>query len=221
MVWLPDSGPGGGGGGGGDHSKERPRAVRMAGASLRTIPAARSRKLEPVAKPVEPSPIAQLTIPVEPLGEAVAKLVPGSMDAPPSLTTARGSGSDDGAGDGRRGGDGPGDGTGHGPGFRGNQNGGPYLPGNKVSMPRLVREVKPLYTADAMRARIQGAVWLECVVQADGTVGRVRVVRSLDPMFGLDREAIDAARRWRFLPATRLGEPVDVLVTIELQFTLR
>jgi TonB family protein len=55
----------------------------------------------------------------------------------------------------------------------------------------------------------------------DGTVGRVAVVRSLDSTFGLDQEAIKAAKQWRFRPGTRLGEPVSVLITIELAFTLR
>jgi outer membrane biosynthesis protein TonB len=46
-------------------------------------------------------------------------------------------------------------------------------------------------------------------------------VRSLDSVFGLDLEAIKAARQWRFRPGTRLGEPVSVPVTIELDFVLR
>ena len=58
-------------------------------------------------------------------------------------------------------------------------------------------------------------------MRPDGSVGDVQVVRSLDPTFGLDQEAIKAARQWRFAPGTRLGEPVPVLVTIELTFTLR
>jgi protein TonB len=72
-----------------------------------------------------------------------------------------------------------------------------------------------------MRAKVQGTVWLECVVMPDGTVGRVQVVRSLDSTFGLDQEAIKAAKQWRFRPGMRLGEPVAVLITIELAFTLR
>jgi TonB family protein len=52
-------------------------------------------------------------------------------------------------------------------------------------------------------------------------VGDVKVVRSLDPTFGLDVEAIKAARQWRFRPGTRLGESVSVLITIQLDFTLR
>jgi protein TonB len=72
-----------------------------------------------------------------------------------------------------------------------------------------------------MRAKVQGTVLLDCVVMPDGSVGRVSVVRSLDSTFGLDQEAIKAAKQWRFRPGTRLGEPVAVLVTIELAFTLR
>jgi TonB family protein len=72
-----------------------------------------------------------------------------------------------------------------------------------------------------MRARIQGSVWLECVVQPNGVCTQIQIVRSLDPTFGLDREAVAAAGQWRFAPGTRLGEPVPVLITIELTFTLR
>ena len=64
-------------------------------------------------------------------------------------------------------------------------------------------------------------VLLECVVRPDGSVGNVQVVRSLDSTFGLDQEAVNAARQWHFAPGTRMGEPVAVLVTIELTFTLR
>jgi TonB family protein len=97
---------------------------------------------------------------------------------------------------------------------------GTYVPGKSVTYPRIIREVKPQYTADAMRAQIQGAVFLECIVLPDGTVGDVRVVKSLDSTFGLDQEAIRAAKQWRFQPGTRDGVAVSVVVTIELTFTL-
>jgi len=90
-----------------------------------------------------------------------------------------------------------------------------------VSTPRILREVKPQYTSEAMRAKIQGEVWVEAVVLPDGSVGRAEIVRSLDPVFGLDQEAIKAARQWRFVPGTRMGQPVSVLVTIQMTFTLR
>jgi protein TonB len=81
--------------------------------------------------------------------------------------------------------------------------------------------VKPQYTADAMRAKIQGTVWLEAVVMPDGSVGNVQITRSLDPTFGLDQEAIRTVKKWRFIPGTRQGQPVPVLVEIEMTFTLR
>jgi hypothetical protein len=49
----------------------------------------------------------------------------------------------------------------------------------------------------------------------------VKVMRSLDPVFGLDQEAMKAARQFRFVPGTRFGEPVAVLVSFEIEFTLR
>jgi protein TonB len=64
-------------------------------------------------------------------------------------------------------------------------------------------------------------VTLEAVVLPDGSVGPVRIIRSLDPTFGLDQEAIKTAKKWRFNPGTRLGQAVPVLVVIEMDFTLR
>ena len=52
-------------------------------------------------------------------------------------------------------------------------------------------------------------------------VGDVNITKSLDSTFGLDQEAIKAAKQWRFVPGRRFGQPVAVLVTIELTFTLR
>ena len=96
-----------------------------------------------------------------------------------------------------------------------------YRPGNGVTLPAVVKEVKPAYTPAAMQKKIQGSVWLETVVTEKGDVGEVQVTRSLDAEYGLDQAAIDAARQWRFKPGTRQGKPVAVRVTIELTFTLR
>jgi len=93
-------------------------------------------------------------------------------------------------------------------------------PGDDLTLPRITREVQPNYTSDAIRAKIQGIVVLECVVTADGTVSRAVVVRSLDSRFGLDDEAVTAARQWRFSPGTFKGQPVPVLISIEMTFTL-
>jgi len=88
-----------------------------------------------------------------------------------------------------------------------------------VKAPAIIREVKPKYTADAMRRRVEGSVEVDAVVLADGTVGDVTVKRSLDP--DLDEEAIKATKQWRFRPGTKNGEPVAVQVVIELTFRLK
>lgn len=96
-----------------------------------------------------------------------------------------------------------------------------YKMGEGVTPPQAVREVKPRYTAAAMRAKVQGVVLVRCLVLADGTVGRAEVVKSLDPTFGLDFEAVAAASQWRLKPATRDGRPVPVAVVIQMTFELR
>ena len=63
----------------------------------------------------------------------------------------------------------------------------------------------PEYTNAAMQAKLQGTVVLEAVVLTDGTVGDVRIMRSLDSTFGLDQNAIKAVRQWRFMPGELKG----------------
>jgi len=172
------------------------------------VPTPPEPKPEP---PKEEPPPETLNIPAQTLA-AATQVLPGALTPnPDTLSTGSGSGTGAGAGQG----------SGLGPGFGGGTGGGAYRPGNGVQLPQPLREVKPQYTADAMRAKVQGTVLLECVVLPDGSVGSVEVVRSLDSTFGLDQEAIKAAKQWRFRPGTRFGEPVAVLVTIELTFTLR
>lgn len=88
-----------------------------------------------------------------------------------------------------------------------------------VKAPSVIREVKPKYTADAMRRKVEGSVEVDAVILADGTVGDVTVKRSLDPE--LDEEAVAATKQWRFRPGTRDGHPVAVQVFIELTFRLK
>jgi periplasmic protein TonB len=214
IVWLSDPGPGGGGGGG-NKSPEPPKPAELKGQQKITVPAVKPPEPTPQTKPEPPPPLVepQLTLPAQQMAAATS-IEPGLI-GPPSDTPS------DSRGSGRGTGVGPGTGSGLGPGSGGGTGGGAFRPGNGVTLPVVMREVKPQYTADAMRAKVQGTVLLECVVLPDGSVGSVEVVRSLDSSFGLDQEAVKAAKQWRFRPGTRLGEPVAVLVTIELTFTLR
>lgn len=93
--------------------------------------------------------------------------------------------------------------------------------GAGVQAPTIVKEIKPLYTATAMDAGIQGDLEVEAIVLADGKVGEVRVVRSLDKEYGLDLQAVNAVKQWEFKPGRKDGQPVPVLVNIELTFRLR
>ena len=90
-----------------------------------------------------------------------------------------------------------------------------------MTFPRLIREVPPTYTNGALQARVQGIVELRAVVHADGSVGEVWVIRSLDRSFGIDDEAVRTVKQWRFAPAMQEGKPVAVVVPIELRFTIR
>ena len=222
IIWLNQPGPGGGGGGGGNAMKEPPRKAEEIGKDKITVPVAKPPKLEPQQQVKnDPPPIEELNIPAKSLA-AAAESLPGVLAAPPGPPTAsQGSGTGGGAGTGVGSGIGPGRGSGLGPGFGGGTGGGAYHVGSGVNSPVVIREIKPQYTSEAMRAKIQGAVTVECVVRPDGTVGDAHVIHSLDATFGLDEAALAAARQWRFRPGTRLGEPVPVIITIELTFTLR
>ena len=90
-----------------------------------------------------------------------------------------------------------------------------------VTLPRIIREVKPSYTPEAMKEKIQGSMALTMIVQTDGTSGDVVVTRSLDQTYGLDEQGVKAAKQWRFRPGTKDGKPVPVKIAIELTFTLR
>ena len=216
IVWLAQPGPGGGGGGGGNKSPEPPKKVELKGEKPVSVPVEKA----PVEAKKEPDPEPEVKIPAQ--TQAAAPIVaPGVLESTQASNESQGRGEGGGGGTGQGTGVGSGQGSGLGQGTGGGTGGGAYRPGNGVTIPRLLREVKPAYTAEAMRAKVQGTVLLECVVMPDGSVGKVEIVKSLDGTFGLDQEAIKAARQWRFAPGTRFGEPVPVLITIELAFTLR
>ena len=221
VVWVAQEGPGGGGGGGGNQMKEPPRKVELPGKDKLTVPVEKPKPLEvPKEIPADSTPLPQIAqLDAKALASS-ATAFNGTFDGVPG-GTSQGSGSGGGAGTGTGTGMGPGNGPGIGPGWGGGMGGGAYRPGNGVMNPKVLREVKPIYTAEAMRAKIQGTAIVECVVLPDGTVGDVQIVKSLDPTFGLDQEAVKAAKKWLFQPGTLKGQPVAVMVSIELTFTLR
>ena len=96
---------------------------------------------------------------------------------------------------------------------------GVAVPGNGITPPNLLQRVQPQYPYDAMRRGIQGTVVLGCVVEKDGSVGDVHVLRSLEA--DLDSLATTAVEQWRFAPArTKDGSPIAVAITLNLSFRI-
>jgi periplasmic protein TonB len=222
LVWLAEEGPGGGGGGGGNHMPDPPKAaeVKAKVQAKISVPVAPPAPLEAPKPKQEPDPVQQLQIPAVSTSASLQDL-PGIIAAPGPPSASLGSGSGGGAGTGSGGGVGPGNGNGLGPGSGGGTGGGVYEPGNGVSTPQPIFIPKPSYTPEAMRARIQGTARLSCVVQPNGMCTNIEIVRSVDPTFGLDLQAINNVKQWKFKPGLRYGQPVAVHVTIEVEFTVR
>ena len=200
MVYITRPGASGAGSG-------RPQAT-----TARTVRSAERTAVQIVTPQsltnIDPPPTA--TVPM--ISTQDADVLPGAPMPLDGSSAGRGMGTGPGGG-----GKGPGLGPGEGPGV-----GDVYAPGTGgVSSPTLIHEVKPNYTVDAMRGKVQGVVIMEVIVLANGTVdpASVRITRSLEA--GLDREAAIAVRQWRFRPSQLLGRPVASRVIVELGFTLR
>jgi TonB family protein len=87
-----------------------------------------------------------------------------------------------------------------------------------VSAPHAVYDPEPEYSEEARKAKYQGDVVLSVIVDPSGHTRDIHIVRSLG--LGLDEKAVEAVRRWRFDPAIKDGQPVAVLVNIEVKFHL-
>lgn len=239
MVFLITPGPGGGGGGGGLRNPLPARKVERKGPEKTRIPVPKAvpervlasrRVVEEPPKPVPaamPKPVEKAPEPL-PSRVLVAPVVAaassdrdseGVVEKGRDGSASQGAGVGGGAGTGAGPGSGEGIGSGIGDGAGGGTGGGPFRPGSGIEPPRLLREVKADYTDEARRRGITGDVVLEVVVRRDGTVGDATVLQGLGA--GLDQRAIAAVRQWRFAPARRRGEAVDVIVEVAVEFTLR
>jgi protein TonB len=230
LVFIATPGPGGGGGGGGLRQKPPPPRAQRKGKSTLSSPVPVRKAPKPVeAAPQPEPPPPPPEVKPEPLPPVVAPVATvaaneqdraGVIDTPaPTESVSRGPGVGGGVGTGQGTGLGSGDGTGIGEGSGGGTGGGPYRPGSGIKPPRLLREVKAGYTEEARLRNLEGEVVLEIVVRRDGSVSDVKLVSGLPS--GLNARAIAAVRQWRFAPATRLGQPVDVIVEVAVEFKLR
>jgi TonB family protein len=90
--------------------------------------------------------------------------------------------------------------------------------GGAIAPPKLIYGPDPGYTESAKEEHLEGTVVLAVVVGAEGLPHDIRVTRAIGK--GLDEEAIDAVRQWRFKPATKDGKPVTVVISVEVTFHL-
>jgi TonB family protein len=206
-----------GGGGGGDRDPLPAPKGRLPKASFKQItpPAIVMHNQRPKLA-VEPTVVVPPQVHLAEnkmvnLGTSASVVMPA---APPS----NGTGSGGGIGSGSGGGVGVGHGAGVGAGSGGGIGGGVYKVGGGISAPQAISSPDPDYTEEARRAKKQGTCVLWLIVDAAGRPRDIKVVRGLG--LGLDTKALEAVKQWRFQPALKDGKPVDVQISVEVEFHL-
>jgi len=94
----------------------------------------------------------------------------------------------------------------------------PIRKGGDVIAANLIYQVKPVYPALGIKTRVQGVVVLEAVISKEGAISSLRVVSGHQL---LTQAAIDAVKQWRYRPTLLNNEPVDVITTVTVTFTLQ
>lgn len=93
-----------------------------------------------------------------------------------------------------------------------------YEAGGDVKRPKLIHYVEPEFSPKSKEAFVEGTVKISTVVTTDGLPTNYRVVSGLNTEE--DRTAVEAVKQWRFQPGTKGGQPVNVRVTVEIDFHL-
>ncbi len=206
-----------GGGGGGDHDPLPAAKGRLPKLAMEQI-----TPPQIVLRNQHPKLVAQPAVVVPPQVRLAENHMPnlGSPTAAPlpSAPPSNGIGSGGGIGSGVGGGVGVGHGPGVGTGVGGGIGGGVFKVGGGISAPQPVSTPDPEYTDAARNAKTQGTCVLWLIVDQQGRPRDIRVVRGLG--FGLDAKAIEAVKQWRFEPAKKDGQPVNVQISVEVGFRL-
>lgn len=217
--YLPDlpmsSKKAGGGGGGGDRSPTPASKgpVPKFTAQQITPPVAVLQNLNPKL-PAPPSLLGPPDLKLPQMQASITFGDPQGVAGPPSSGPGFGGGIGSGEGTGI----GSGTGGGLGPGSGGGTGGGAFSVGGGISAPIPIYQPEPPYSEEARKAKFQGVVVLSIVVDTQGRVSDVRLVRRLG--MGLDEKAVDTVKTWKFKPALRNGTPVPVRVMVEVTFRL-
>ena len=93
----------------------------------------------------------------------------------------------------------------------------PVRVGGSVAAPAKIRDVAPIYPENAKAENVQGIVILECVIDPGGNVVDIRILRG-HPL--LNEAALQAVSQWKYTAPTLQGNPVSVIMTVTVNFTL-
>ena len=162
-----------------------------------------------------PAPVARETQVASPVISGDMPQVSSAIGSPDGLAGLMGGPGIGGIGGPGRGGFGPGPGPGSGD---GDDSGGVLRAGGGVSAPKAIYTPEPEYSDEARQAKLEGTVLLSMVVDQNGRTTKIRVIHSLG--LGLDQKAIDAVRRWTFVPGKKDGKPVAVEASAVVSFRL-
>jgi protein TonB len=142
----------------------------------------------------------------------------GISQSPQIALASQGRGSSSGFDQGIGGGMGVGHGGGAGPGSGGAFGGGLMSVGGGVAAPQVIHSIEPEFTPEARQANFQGSVSIRLIVDSEGNPQNIRVARHLG--MGLDEQAIEAVKKYKFKPAMYQGHPVSVQIVIDVDFHL-
>ena len=95
---------------------------------------------------------------------------------------------------------------------------GPFHVGRDIKEPTKIKNVNPIYPPEAIHAHVTGVVIIEATIGRDGSVRGAKILRSI-PL--LDDAALDAVKQWQFTPSLLNGQPVEVIMTVTVNFTLQ
>ena len=82
-----------------------------------------------------------------------------------------------------------------------------------------LKKVDPKYPPEFRALHVDGEVVLYAIIRKDGSVDSIQLVHSVDPQ--LDANAMEALAQWKFTPAERHGEPVDLEAVVHIPFRSR
>ena len=90
--------------------------------------------------------------------------------------------------------------------------------GGEIQEPTLITRINPSYPELARRARLEGPVILQAIIDRQGVVKDVQILRGLG--LGLDEAAVNAVSQWQYTPTFYNGRPVEVILTVTVIFEL-